>query len=90
VSARRTPLRGRVGGAILFVLGGGLGAWTLYASSTRGVVVAPMLLTLGLWLVVFGEPIDEKTGELAGWGKLGLGISVGIGLAIGIVAQFLM
>jgi hypothetical protein len=91
VSRRRSPFRGRVGGAVLFVLGAGIGAVTVARASSgawfssRAMVVAPLCLLLGLWLLIVGEPIDPVTGEGARWGKIGQGVSAAIGLLIGLV-----
>src|SRR4051794_4485746 len=35
-------------------------------------LVGPTMMLLGLWLTVFGQPVDVRTGRLARWGTAGI------------------
>ncbi len=47
-------------------------------------VLTPVIGMLGLWLLVFGQPIDPATGKPAKWWRFGAGAATVIGVALGI------
>jgi hypothetical protein len=55
----------------------------------KALVVTPVAFLLGMWLMIAGQPRDER-GEIAVWGKIGAGVTTGAGVVLGILACVLV
>jgi len=86
----------RLAGLGLFACGLFLGGINVYEIESAGqyyikaLIFTPMALLLGLWLMIAGQPRDERTGEMALWGKIGTGMTAAAGLVLGILACVLV
>jgi hypothetical protein len=48
-------------------------------------VLTPVVGTLGLWMVLLGQPIDPATNKPRAWWRFGAGAALVIGVVIGIL-----
>lgn len=82
--------RGR--GALLFGIGALAAVANGWFMSSEGrfypklLLLTPLLLLLGIFMMVVGNPKEPDTGEVPAWAKLGYGASAVFGLFLGIIA----
>lgn len=86
--------RGR-GAAILavglFLLA--VNGFSLASSGTyfvQAILVMPVLILLGIYMLAVGNPRDPQTGQLAAWAKVGYGATTVAGVFFGILALVLV
>ena len=68
---------------------GGFNVWTITSDGKfyiKAMLITPLLLLLGLWRMVVGEPRDPQTNQPEHWGQIGAGVTAGCGLVLGIIA----
>ncbi len=69
---------------------GGVNFWKLESEGRyyiKAMVLTPCVLLYGLFLLVVGQPIDQATGMPRMWWRVGSGITIFGGLALGFVAM---
>jgi hypothetical protein len=95
VNARKVGhIRPRLGGLVLLVVAlllVGINVWTLYEEKKfypKALLFAPMAACTGTWLLIVGQPVDERTGEVLLWSRLGTGASAALGLLLGAFATW--
>jgi hypothetical protein len=93
LTAERTrQAKTRVAGIKLAVVGGLLNAVNVVVVVTQGryfiltTLLGPPMMFFGIWLSVFGQPIDPRTGRPAKWVIAGTVGAIAIGAALSILA----
>jgi hypothetical protein len=91
LAAERTrQAKARSAGIKLAVVGTLLNAVNVFVVLTQGryfvltTVLGPTMMFLGIWLTIFGQPFDARTGRPAKWGMAGMVgvIAAGVGLSV--------
>jgi hypothetical protein len=91
LAAERTrQAKARSAGIKLAVVGALLNAVNVFVVLTQGryfvitTLLGPTMIFLGIWLAIFGQPFDPRTGRPAKWGMAGMvgAIAAGVGLSV--------
>ena len=68
---------------------GGLNVYTVTNENKfypKALFFTPVAVLVGFWLLAVGTPTDPATGQPALWSRVGAGISLGVGLILGVIA----
>src|SRR4051812_48342784 len=93
---RARQAKTRKAGAMMAVVGLFLNLLNASVVLTQGryfvltVLVGPAMMLLGLWLSIFGQPVDVRTGRMARWGTAGILGAIALGGLASIAAIVLL
>jgi hypothetical protein len=93
LAAERTrQSKTRAAGVKIAVVGGLLNAVNVFVVVTQGryfiltTLLGPAMMFLGIWLSMFGQPIDPRTGRPEKWAIVGTIGAIALGAALSIVS----
>jgi hypothetical protein len=91
-SERDRQSKARAAGIKLAIVGGLLNVVNVFFVVTQGryfvltTLLGPAMMFLGIWLAIFGQPMDPRTGRAANWGKAGIIGAIAAGGLLSVLA----